>query len=95
MSTWSGFFERSGRAVVGGVVEVPPGRCGLPDEFIEVVQVLRIASPADFAGEVVAIPDREGGLRWKRRDLGNGGVVDEIAADGDDGFAAFGPEGWP
>ncbi len=79
-------------AIVGGIVKVPLRRCGLPDEFVEVVGVLGVAEFAAVGGEIILIPPGELGF-WRQGGFVGGGAADEISADGDDCFAALGPEG--
>src|SRR6185312_12431443 len=57
-----GIVERCGRAVVGGVVELPRRRGLLPDELVEVVRVLAVAANPAIGREVVLVPPAVLGL---------------------------------
>src|SRR5262244_3824782 len=58
--------EGSRRPTESGVVEIPPRRGGLPDEFGKVACVLFVASPAALGGEVILVPPFEFALRRQR-----------------------------
>ena len=55
------------------------------------MRVLRVSELAAIGGEIKLIPPGELGFGRKRLFVGCR-VADQITADGDDGFAAFGPE---
>ena len=54
--------ERRGRAVIGGVVELPRRRRLVPDELVEVVGVLAVAANPSVGREVVLVPPTVLGL---------------------------------
>ena len=62
-----GVLQRRRAAIIGGVVEVPAWRGGLPDELGEVMGVLRIALAATLGCEVELVPPLQLGRRGQRR----------------------------
>src|SRR5580698_2535104 len=63
----------------------------MPDEFVEIVPVLVIASLAIFRGEIILVPPLVLNL-WRQRDLAGCLATDQITAHRDDSLAALWPE---
>ena len=83
--------ERGGAAVERGVVEVPLGRGGPPDELGEVAPVALVADPAALGREVVLVPPLPLGLR-RQRQLAGLLAADQIPAHRDEPGAPLRPE---
>jgi hypothetical protein len=84
-------FEGLRGAFEGCVVECSSGGGKPPDQAVEVLGVLRIASFAALGGEIEEVPPREFCARRQR--VGDRGLAtDQIAAHRDQGFAALRPE---
>src|ERR1700722_7356747 len=63
----------------------------MPDEFVEIVPILVVASLAVFRGEIILVPPLVFDL-WRQRDLAGCLSADQITAHRNDSLAAFWPE---
>ena len=79
-------------AVKRGIVEVPIRRSDLPNELRELAPIFVVAIAAALRGKIVLIPPLKLRL-WGQRYLAGFLVADQITAYGNQGLAAFRPQG--
>jgi hypothetical protein len=85
-----GILKRRGGAIEGGIVEVPPRRCELPNELRKVASILVVTRTPAVRREIELIPSGQFGLRWQRTLVG-GLAANQITAHGYQATAAFRP----